>query len=119
MPSLEVTYNRDECTVVIRDYYHFLTKLYLDESEIVEPRGGGLAQHHGRHGPIPLDFVLISSATVHDVYTGSEPGGEGYIVLVQEVYRRHGWPDMGRFRKTEGLEEVRNALGERYPGEFE
>lgn len=51
MPSLEVTYNCDERIAVIHDYDHFLTKLYFDESEIVEPReGGGWAQHHGRHG---------------------------------------------------------------------
>lgn len=51
MTSLEVTYNRDECIAVIRDYYQFLTKLYLDESGIVEPRGQGeRAQHHDKHG---------------------------------------------------------------------
>lgn len=56
---------------------------------------------------------------MHDVYTGSGPGREGYIALMQVVYRRHGWPDMERFRKTEYLGAVRNALEERHPGEFE
>lgn len=42
MPSLEeVTCNREECIAAVRDYYHFLTKLYLDESDIEEPPEDG------------------------------------------------------------------------------
>jgi hypothetical protein len=42
MPTLdEVTYSRTTCIEAIRDYYHFLTKLYLDDSEILEPPAGG------------------------------------------------------------------------------
>lgn len=66
-----------------------------------------------------LEFVPISSTTVHDVYTGSGPRREGYTAVVQAVYREHGWPDLEKFRKTECLEAVRNVLEERYPGEFE
>lgn len=264
MPSLEdVTYNREECIAAVRDYYHFLTKLYLDESDIEEPpedgwpnvtadtmgglgktdevvqllrhlpyirgdervQGGpwvefanwretagehgivsdeegesarvcseppeyvdnippqvisltsneselggiflfdterGIVHWHGCYGELKgsegaieddpydwapedeaewraeapawavsdffellkdqfrrLDFVPINSTTVHDVFIGSGPRREGYIALVQEIYRRHGWPDLERFRKTECLEAVRNTLEERFPDEFE
>lgn len=33
-------FNRDGTVAVIRDYYHFLTKMYLDESRIMEPPPG-------------------------------------------------------------------------------
>lgn len=42
MPSLEdVTYSREECIAEIRNYYDFLTKMYLDGSDVVEPPDGG------------------------------------------------------------------------------
>lgn len=264
MPSLEdVTYDREECIAAVRDYYHFLTKLYLDESDIEEPpedgwpnvtadtmrglgktdeviqllrhlpyvrrdervQGGpwvefanwretagehgivsdedgesalvcseppeyvdnippqvisltsneselggiflldterGIVHWYGCYGELKdsegaieddpydwapedeaewraeapawavsdffellkdqfrrLDFVPINSTTVHDVFTGSGPGREGYIALAQEIYRQHGWPYLERFRKTECLEALRSTLEERYPGEFE
>ncbi len=38
MPSLsEIKYSRDECISALRDYYDFLTKLYLNKSSIIEP----------------------------------------------------------------------------------
>ena len=42
MPELdEIRYSREECVAAIRDYYHFLTSLYLDESNIAEPPAEG------------------------------------------------------------------------------
>lgn len=42
MPELEdIRYSRQECIIAVRDYYSFLTKLYLDESEVIEPPEGG------------------------------------------------------------------------------
>ncbi|KAI0017891.1 hypothetical protein F4780DRAFT_566146 [Xylariomycetidae sp. FL0641] len=42
MSSVEgICYSRDEVISVIRIYYHFLTKLYLDESEVVSPPSEG------------------------------------------------------------------------------
>ncbi|KAF3040115.1 hypothetical protein E8E12_007859 [Didymella heteroderae] len=35
------SFDRDGTVAIIRDYYHFLTKMYLDESQIVEPPPGG------------------------------------------------------------------------------
>lgn len=40
-PLNEVKYSRDETVAAVRDFYAFLTKMYLDESEIVEPPEGG------------------------------------------------------------------------------
>lgn len=38
MPSLEdITYSRDETIAAVRDYYQFLTKMYLDEAKVIEP----------------------------------------------------------------------------------
>ncbi|KAI5920303.1 hypothetical protein F4810DRAFT_440493 [Camillea tinctor] len=42
MPELdEVSYSRDACITAVRDYYEFLTKVYLKESQIIEPPEGG------------------------------------------------------------------------------
>ncbi|KAJ4987061.1 hypothetical protein SVAN01_07477 [Stagonosporopsis vannaccii] len=42
MPPLsEVRYSRDDCISAIRDYYSFLTKMYLNEDEVLEPPEGG------------------------------------------------------------------------------
>ncbi|RYO76349.1 hypothetical protein DL766_009950 [Monosporascus sp. MC13-8B] len=42
MPSLdEITYSRDATVAAVRDYYDFLTKMYVRESDIIEPPAGG------------------------------------------------------------------------------
>ncbi|RYP53139.1 hypothetical protein DL768_001813 [Monosporascus sp. mg162] len=42
MPNLEeITYSRDATVDAVRDYYDFLTKMYLEESYILEPPAGG------------------------------------------------------------------------------
>lgn len=42
MPELcDISYSEDECVAVIRDYYDFITKIYLDRSVIIEPPEGG------------------------------------------------------------------------------
>jgi hypothetical protein len=42
MPELdEISYSRDSCITAIRDYYQFLTKMYLDDSLVIEPPEGG------------------------------------------------------------------------------
>jgi hypothetical protein len=38
MPELsEISYSREVCITAVRDYYRFLTKMYLGESSIIEP----------------------------------------------------------------------------------
>jgi hypothetical protein len=42
MPSIEnVAYSQAETITAVRDYYHFLVKMYMDEANIVEPPDGG------------------------------------------------------------------------------
>ncbi|KAI1474545.1 hypothetical protein F4774DRAFT_325125 [Daldinia eschscholtzii] len=42
MPSLdEISYSRDVTVAATRDYYTFLTKMYLKESDVIEPPEGG------------------------------------------------------------------------------
>lgn len=42
MPSLsEIKYSREACVAAVRDYYGFLTKMYLNESDVIEPPEGG------------------------------------------------------------------------------
>jgi hypothetical protein len=44
MPNLEgITYSRDETVAAVRDYYQFLTKMYLDEGKVNEPPPEGWA----------------------------------------------------------------------------
>jgi hypothetical protein len=60
-----------------------------------------------------LNFLPISSKTVIDVWVPSRPSG--LLRLVQDIYREHGWPDLGKYRKQECLEAVQTALEEQYP----
>lgn len=42
MPVLsDITYSREATIAAVRDYYTFLTKLYLPETEVIEPPEGG------------------------------------------------------------------------------
>ncbi len=42
MPELsEITYSPDACVTAVRDYYSFLTKMYLEDSKIILPPEGG------------------------------------------------------------------------------
>ncbi|KAK2047996.1 hypothetical protein LZ31DRAFT_563430 [Colletotrichum somersetense] len=42
MPEVElISYSREECIVTIRDYYSFLTKMYLREEDVLHPPEGG------------------------------------------------------------------------------
>ncbi|RYO76324.1 hypothetical protein DL762_009826 [Monosporascus cannonballus] len=56
-----------------------------------------------------LHFIPKSSRSVVDIYT-TFPDSDEVIPVMQDIYRRHGWPDLQRYRKRECLE----ALRERY-----
>lgn len=63
-----------------------------------------------------LDFVPAGPRVVIDDYSNhSGEAGDGSTEALRGVYRRHGWPDLDRYRKEECLEAVRNLLQERYP----
>ncbi|RYO77450.1 hypothetical protein DL764_010220 [Monosporascus ibericus] len=57
-----------------------------------------------------LHFIPENSRSVVDIYT-TFPGSREVIPVMQDIYRRHGWPDLQRYRNRECLE----ALRERYP----
>lgn len=42
MPALQdIEWDRAECVAAVRDFYHFLVKMYLRESDVIEPPAGG------------------------------------------------------------------------------
>jgi hypothetical protein len=62
-----------------------------------------------------LRFIPLSPTKVifaRHVYRISD---YGYISMVQEIYRAHGWPDLEQYRKDECLAAVKKALDENYP----
>jgi hypothetical protein len=74
MPWLsEITYSREETITAVRDYYIFLTKLYLNETEVIEPPEDG--------------WPSINSENLHDLGKSSE-----VIALLRHlpyIRRRH------------------------------
>jgi hypothetical protein len=61
-----------------------------------------------------LHFVPLSSKKVVDDYLPMYTS-DGMLAMVQETYRKHGWPDLKVYRKKECLEAVLKAIRERYP----
>jgi hypothetical protein len=62
-----------------------------------------------------LNFVPLSSRKVVHVWKTSPPDYEAMLAGVQEIYRRHGWPDLERYDKTECLQAVTTLIEEQYP----
>jgi hypothetical protein len=62
-----------------------------------------------------LHFIPISPRQVKDIWT-SYGGMDGWIQMVQGIYRDHGWPDLEKYRKEDCLKAIHEALKERYPG---
>jgi hypothetical protein len=59
-------------------------------------------------------FLPITSREVLDVYGRTPPGQEGWIPMVQRIYREHGWPDIERYRKEECVAAVQKAMFDNY-----
>ncbi|KAK8044239.1 hypothetical protein PG993_004263 [Apiospora rasikravindrae] len=62
-----------------------------------------------------LKFVPVSSRVVREVYAGGWGNSPVVLSAVQNIYRRHGWPDLATFRKQECLRAVRRTLREEFP----
>ncbi|KAI0385604.1 hypothetical protein F5Y04DRAFT_246250 [Hypomontagnella monticulosa] len=62
-----------------------------------------------------LNFIPISPYTVISAFVERDGRSEGMIPMLQNIFREHGWPDLGRYRKRECLEAVQTALEESYP----
>ncbi|KAF2127847.1 hypothetical protein P153DRAFT_294859 [Dothidotthia symphoricarpi CBS 119687] len=59
-----------------------------------------------------LNFVPIGTRTVKDVWI--EGLEDGMLTAVQAIYHRHNWPDLGRYRKKECMEEVQAMMVAQY-----
>jgi hypothetical protein len=63
-----------------------------------------------------LNFVPLNPEVVKDVYAVTSPG---LIVRLQDVYRKHGWPNVELYNKQECLEAVQAAVDEHFLGGHE
>jgi hypothetical protein len=62
-----------------------------------------------------LRFIPITSQDVTDVWINTRPDRDGLRPMVQDIYRKHGWPDLERYNKQECQRAIRAALEEHYP----
>ncbi|KAH7092264.1 hypothetical protein FB567DRAFT_516871 [Paraphoma chrysanthemicola] len=66
-----------------------------------------------------LNFIPKNSYDVVDVWTDmtgyDEPIPEGFVGLMQAIYRKNGWPDVENFRKDDCLAELKRELDDKYP----
>jgi hypothetical protein len=62
-----------------------------------------------------LDFVPISSRNVLYAETRNREESQGVVLMVKEIYRAHGWPDLEAYRKDECLLAIRTAMEVQYP----
>jgi hypothetical protein len=67
-----------------------------------------------------LNFIPKSEFDVVDIWTRATGRHttipEDFTDDLQKVYRKYGWPDVGKYRKEECLAEVKRELEEKYPG---
>ncbi|KAK4097745.1 hypothetical protein N658DRAFT_500164 [Parathielavia hyrcaniae] len=61
-----------------------------------------------------LCSVPVSPTVVPEMEDDLATQVEGALVLVQAIYREHGWPDLARYRKEECMKAIRTMLEERY-----
>ena len=49
------------------------------------------------------------------MFTSYHPDDKGLILMLQDIYRSHGWPDLERYNKRDCLRDVKVALEKHYP----
>ncbi|KAK7943489.1 uncharacterized protein PG986_012602 [Apiospora aurea] len=62
-----------------------------------------------------LNFVPIGSREVFEIHARGPGNPPALLAAVQDIYRRHGWPELANFRKRECLRAVRRTLREEFP----
>ncbi|KAI8932414.1 hypothetical protein NX059_010600 [Plenodomus lindquistii] len=62
-----------------------------------------------------LNFVPIASREVQDVWVSQDGYAKQTLVAVQNIHRKHGWPNMAHFSKQSCSVEIETLLGERDP----
>ncbi|KAK4506098.1 hypothetical protein PRZ48_004063 [Zasmidium cellare] len=66
-----------------------------------------------------LQYVPVGRRFVEEAWEDDDPETAGARAMVQEIFRKHGWPDdMGRYRKQECLDEVESVVERHFPGMF-
>lgn len=64
---------------------------------------------------LKLNFVPIGPREVQDVWDARDQYGKETQVIVQNIFRKHGWPNTARFNKQACSAEVKTLLEERAP----
>ena len=62
-----------------------------------------------------LNWIPISPTSVRSADTFNVGEEEKVANRLRDIYRQHGWPDLGIYRKSECLEAVDRALADCYP----
>lgn len=62
-----------------------------------------------------LHFLPLNTENVIANNGQERSGEEGLQTMLQDIYRQHGWPDLGLYRKEACLKAVQKALVENYP----
>jgi hypothetical protein len=69
-----------------------------------------------------LNFIPRNSKYLIDIWTNSiredDPFPDGLLESLQDIYRKHGWPDLNNYQKEECLAEVKRELDEKYPNHY-
>ncbi|PIA98284.1 hypothetical protein CB0940_05441 [Cercospora beticola] len=74
-----------------------------------------------KHHFVNLDCVPLSRRLVEEGWYGEErdmPDNLGACRVAAEIYRRHGWPDVEKFRKDQCMAELEREIPERFPEQF-
>lgn len=64
---------------------------------------------------IQLHWLPISSFSLRAFVDKDYHGEEGMMAMLRETYRKHGWPDLAVYRKSDCLKAVKKAMAEKYP----
>ena len=62
-----------------------------------------------------LNWIPISPRTVRRASSLGRGKGDTVVDRLRDIYRQHGWPDLGAYHKSECLEAVDRALADCYP----
>ena len=92
MPDIdEVSYSRDETIQAIRDYYTFLTKMFVDEAAIMEPPPGGWPS-------ITADKIgkteTVADLLRHMPYLRPNNGGTWDEIKIGPYMSPENWPEI-------------------------
>jgi hypothetical protein len=64
-----------------------------------------------------LNFLPKDEYHVVEIWTNTNHAlfEKSYLEMLQAIYRKHGWPDLSRYRKEECLAEIKRETDEKHP----